>query len=187
MVSVLSSLMWGANHWSSWGRERLLQDFCFQSHSTVVLRQKNQLLTGYRTTEMTGNSGITRKCSRTRLVWSSGERGKPLPKKDWEEGGGSHVTSLAKTLHPLLHEHQLLIAVHCYWAEQKQKKSDSLKCECTYFLTNQAGHLAANMFCSFSLAIWILTHPQSPSLPSAAPLCLPRISPSNCFNIRNLT
>lgn len=99
-VSTLICLMWGVNHCFSHSRERLHRDRHFYTLSTVVLRQKKTLVTGNRTTEMTGNKGITRKCSRTRLVWSRRERGKPQPKKDSEEGGGSHVRSLAKTPHP---------------------------------------------------------------------------------------
>lgn len=40
MVSVLISLMWGANHRFSQDRERLLRDCHFQTCSTVVLREK---------------------------------------------------------------------------------------------------------------------------------------------------
>lgn len=121
-MPVLVSLMWGANHTVPETGQGFLGIATSQLAALWSLDKKKQLAAGYRTTEMTGTEGIIRKCSRTRLVWSSGERGKPLPKKDWEEGGGRHFTSLVKIRHPS-YEHQLLIVVHCYWAEQKQKKS----------------------------------------------------------------
>lgn len=80
-VLALISLMWGVNPCFSHSRERLPWD-----------SKLTALWSGGKENRATGrgrNEGIPRKCSG--LLWSSGERGKPQPKKALEEGGGSCV------------------------------------------------------------------------------------------------
>lgn len=149
-MPVLVSLMWGANHTVPETGQGFLGIANSQLAALWSLDKKNQLAAGYRTTEMTGTEGIIRKCSRTRLVWSSGERGKP-PKKRLGGRRGKAFYKSGKNTPPLLRAS----AIDCcalLLGRAETKEISFLKCECTYFLTNQAEHLAANIFCSFSLA-----------------------------------